>query len=192
MFVSHGGRDRCAIAKAITNHFLVKDFDPLDFRVESRAAFTTGGSAAADFAIEIVEEKLGRDWLSGHRPRRAGAAFLFEADLILASDAEVLSQLRGAFKNYPGTSDDQILVRDEIQEKSYLLSEYCRETGDIEDPFQKPKGEYEKCFNELYRMISTNMARFQEVVQRDPVAQANVRRINFGDGHLFGTELAKG
>lgn len=91
VFVSHGGRDRCAIAKAIANHFLVKDFDHLDFRVESRAAFTTGGSAAADFAIEVVKEKLGYDWLSGHRPRRAGAAFLFEADLILASDSEVLS-----------------------------------------------------------------------------------------------------
>lgn len=188
VFVSHGGQDRCAIAKAITNQVLVKNFNPLDFRVESRAAFNTSGSSAADFAIEIVREKLRYDWLSGHRPRRAGSAFLFEADVILATDAEVLSQLRGSFKTYPGTDEDRILVRDEIQEKSYLISEYCGERGDIEDPFQKSKEEYEKCFNELYRMISTATARFTEAVQRDPLPQSTVRKISFGDECIFGTE----
>jgi protein-tyrosine-phosphatase len=192
VFVSYGGTDRCAIAKAITKHLLLKADCTLDYRIESRAAFNTSGSAAARTGIEVVLENLGEDLLSEHRPRRAGPAFLFEADLILASSNDVLFKLSESFKSYPGTAEDQHLVRDEIKQKSYLLSEFFGGTGNIEDPFPdhedaESKRKYKKCFDELRSRISDGLPALVEFLERDELPRSKVRAVNFGDRRLFGT-----
>jgi hypothetical protein len=47
VFVSYGGQDRCAIARAITHHLLAADGCALDVRIESRSAWTPTGPGAA-------------------------------------------------------------------------------------------------------------------------------------------------
>jgi protein-tyrosine-phosphatase len=192
VFVSYGGQDRCAIAKAITNHLLQEDKCTLNFRIESRSAFNPSGSTAAKAGIEVVQKQLKKDWLGGHRPRRAGAAFLFEADLILATDGDVLSKLSQSFENYPGTPKDQYLVRDEIQEKLHLLSEFFGGTGEIKDPFpdrgdEKSKLEYEKCFEALHNLLSGGLSALTKFLERDDPPKAKLRTVSFGDRLLLGT-----
>ena len=75
VFVSYGGQDRCAIAKAITKHLLEEDKCILNVRVESRGAENSSGPTAAKTGIEVVRNRLKRDWLSDHRPRKVGIAF---------------------------------------------------------------------------------------------------------------------
>ncbi len=192
VYVSYGGIDRCAIAKAITHDLLTKSQFTLDCRIESRAAFNPSVPGAAKTAIEIEQSRLGSDWLSRHRPRRADAAFLFEADLILASDDQTLSKLRDAYKVYPGTEQDRCLVRDEIQQKSHLISTFFGGTGDIDDPYPdhgdaESRRKYNKCFDELHFLISKGLLKLTEFLERGDVPRAELRTISFGDRTLFGT-----
>jgi len=192
VFVSYGGHDRCAIARAITNHLLIQNGFTLDVRIESRAAFTPTGSTAAKTGITVVQQRLGKDWLGEHRPRRAGAAFLFEADLVLATDEYVLAKLAQSYKSYPGTDGDQEVVRDEIQQKLHLISEFFGGAGDIEDPFPdcedaESHQKYTKCFNELYHRISEGLPALTEFLERDDPPKTRLRSASFGDHWLFGT-----
>jgi protein-tyrosine-phosphatase len=192
VFVSYGGTDRCAVAKAITDHLLLKDGCTLDFRIASRAAFNPAGSAAAKTGIEVVENRLGEDRLSRHRPRRAGPAFLFEADLILATDNRVLSKILGLSRNYPGTDEDQRIVGDEIRQKSHLISHFFGGVGKIDDPYPdlrdlESKHKYERCFDDLYRRISDGLPILTEFLERDSPPKARLRTVNFGDRRLPGT-----
>jgi protein-tyrosine-phosphatase len=162
VFVSYGGTDRCAIAKAITYHLLLKDNCILNFRIESRAAFNPAGSTSARAAVELVQSRLAEDRLGQHRPRRAGSAFLFEANLILATDHQVLSKLRELSQSYPGTDKDQAIVRDEIRQKSHLISHFFGGKGEIDDPYPDrgdaaSRQKYEQCFDDLYQRISAGL-----------------------------------
>ena len=187
VFVSYGGQDRCAIAKAITNHLFEGHKFALNYRIESRAAAIPSGSTAASTAIQVVEDRLGRDYLSGHRPRKAGVAFLFEADLILATDERVLAMLLEKFKSFPGTDEELDLVRDEIKQKTFLLSEFFGGSGRIDDPFNKPRPYYEECFDTLYRLISDGLPRLADFLERDAPHRRKLRSVSFGDGSLSGT-----
>lgn len=193
VFVSYGGQDRCAIAKVITKHLLEEDKCILNVRVESRGAENPSEPTAAKTGIEVVHNRLKRDLLSEHRPRRAGIAFLFEADLILATDQQVLDKLLKAFEKYPGTGEDKCIVRDEIQQKTHLLSKFFGGTiEDIEDPFPDKRNEdsrqnYEKCFGDLYSRISTNLPALVEFLERSEVPKTAVRSVGFGNRRLFGT-----
>jgi protein-tyrosine-phosphatase len=190
VFVSYGGTDRCAIAKVIANHLLMKDNCTLDFRVESRAAFNPSASSAAKTGIEVVQRKLGEDLLGSHRPQHAGPAFLFEADVVLATDGAVRSKLMDAFRYYPGSEADQGLVREEIERKTYLLSEFFGGIGDIEDPYPdrgdpESTRKYEKCFDDLRHLISNGLPRLTELLER--ASPPTVRTVSFGDRRLLGT-----
>lgn len=188
VFVSYGGQDRCAIAKAITDHLLLQNKWTLNTRVDSRAAFSPSGPAAAEVAIELVQERLKKDWLSGHRPRRAGIAHLFEANLILALDKTVLNRILELFKDYPGRDRDKQVVKEEIREKSRLFSDFFGGTKeDIEDPYLESKAHYERCFDVLNDRISKNFAALAEFLEKDVPATSKVRSVNFGSRHLFGT-----
>lgn len=195
VFVSYGGTDRCAIAKVITDNLLDKDKFTLSRRIESRAAFNTSGSKAAKTGIEVVQKRLRADLLGKHRPRRAGSAFLFEADLILATDSQVLSKLLESHKNYPGSDHDRLAVSEEIAKKLYLVSEFFGAHGDIEDPYPDKEDaasrlRYEKCFDDLHQLISTGLSRLTEFLERDDLPKTKVRTVSFGDRTLFGTTEA--
>jgi protein-tyrosine-phosphatase len=196
VFVSYGGTDRCAIAKAITNHLLVEAQFALDeIRVESRGAGNSYEPTAAATAVSVVQRRLGTDRLSSHQPRKAGPAFLFEADLILATDSEVLGKVRHAFQNYPGTESDQGLVREEIQAKSFLLTEFFGGAGagsDIEDPYpdrgdEESRRKYEKCFDDISKVISPKFSVLKEFLERPEPPKNTLRSVSFGSRRLFGT-----
>jgi protein-tyrosine-phosphatase len=196
VFVSYGGTDRCAIAKAITNHLLVEAQFALDeIRVESRGAGNSYEPSAAATAVSVVQRRLGTDRLSSHQPRKAGPAFLFEADLILATDRIVLEKVRQAFQDYPGTESDQGLVRDEIQEKAFLLTEFFGGPGSgsaIEDPYpdkgdEESRRKYEKCFDDIFNVISPRFPVLEEFLERPEPPKNTLRSVSFGNRRLFGT-----
>ena len=192
-FVSYGGTARCAIAKVITDYLLDRNQFPPDYRVASRAAFSASAATAAKTGIEVVRQKLGLDSLARHRPRRAGPAFLFEADLILATDSQVLAKVRDSFSLYPGADADRAMVREEIQEKTYLLSEFFGGGGDIEDPYPdrqdtESRRRYEKCFDDLYSRISSGIERLITFLEKDRPPEMELRTVNFGDHRLRGTQ----
>jgi protein-tyrosine-phosphatase len=165
VFVSGGGTCRCAMSKAITTHLLRKYKN--HFRVESRAAFSPSRHGATDAAINAVKQTLGEDLLSDHRPRRIGVGFLYEADLILATDRTVLREIRRVFETYPGNSTDKALVKKEIERKSFLLTEYFGAKGNIADPWPDEgdaasKARYRTCMKTLYRLIAPNARKLLE------------------------------
>lgn len=76
-FVSTGGTCRCAIGKAVLRHHLAKT--KCRVRVESRAISEPTLGLATQAARTAVRNITGEDLLKEHRPRRAGAGFLYEA-----------------------------------------------------------------------------------------------------------------
>jgi hypothetical protein len=118
---------------------------------------------------------------------------LFEADLILATDGQVLSKLLASFQRYPGTEKDRCLVRDEIKQKSHLLSKFFGGPAeDIEDPFPdngdaQSQQRYEKCVDELYQRISGGLSALTEFLESDNPPGTKLRAVSFGDRRLIGT-----
>jgi protein-tyrosine-phosphatase len=193
VFVSYGGQDRCAIAKAITRHLLVEDKFTLNVRVESRGAENPSEPTAAKTAIEVLKRRLGKDWLSAHRPRKVGPGFLFEANLILATDRLVLDKVLRSSDSYPGTHEDRRIVRDEIEQKVHLLSRFFGgRDEDIDDPFpddgdEASRRRYEECFEDLHGRISGHLPTLTSFLEGEQVPKEAVRTVSFGDSRLFGT-----
>jgi len=167
VFVSGGGTCRCAMSKAISFHELSK-YDN-NFRVESRAAFRPSRSAATDAAIAVSARNLGEDLLTAHRPRQMGVGFLYEADLILATDRHVLGEIRKLFTSWPGNESDRPRVEEEIERKTHLMTEFFGASGeaDIPDPWpdQGDKASltrYRNCATRLQQMIVPNLRKLME------------------------------
>jgi protein-tyrosine-phosphatase len=190
IFVSGGGTCRCAMSKAITNHLLKKRVN--EFRVESRAAFAPSRSAATNAAIQTVSHTLGKNFLNDHRPRRMGVGFLYEADLILATDRRVLAEVRNVYQQYPvgpdatkeAESEIKTKIKSEIDRKLFLLTEFFEGSGDIADPWpddgdQESLLRYQKCMARLYELISTKFDKLTETRPRAP-------SISFGTASLSG------
>jgi protein-tyrosine-phosphatase len=158
VFVSEGGTCRCAMAKAITESLLRRGKQKQPIRVESRA-INPILSAATQAAMTTIKQITGSDLLREHHPRRAGVAFLFEADLILAMDRDVLGEIVAAYRAYPGTNADRAAIRDCIRRKSFLVNEFFGDTGDVKDPFPDDGDEasllkYGSCGKHLHGLIS--------------------------------------
>lgn len=161
VFVSIGGTCRCAIAKAVTQWLLEKRKSAAHIRLESRAVQRPDYSTAMKSGRLAVESILGRDLLAGHRPRNAGVAFLYEADLILAMDSYVLDEIRNIHLEFEGGADERASVHREIASKSFLLKEFCGSTGNIADPFPDDEDDdsllrYERCVRDLLALIEPN------------------------------------
>jgi protein-tyrosine-phosphatase len=190
VFVSGGGTCRCAMAKAITRELLENRKDALGLRVESRAASLSGPSlsTATNAARKVVQRRFDKDLLGDHHPMRAGPAFLFEADLILATDRDALSRVENLASDYPGTPENQALVRDELRRKSHLLTEFFEGTGDIEDPWPHRNDpslqKYEECADHLFDLISRGIEKLIQVAAGGHLNQALERTIAFGARRL--------
>jgi protein-tyrosine-phosphatase len=185
VFVSKGGTCRCALAKAITRSLLRFNKDWADIRVESRAAGKPSLPTATQAAIRVAHSRLDEDWLSEHRPRRAGVGFLYEADLILATDRKVLEGVQNSFVDYPGTDEDKVLVQNEIRSKTHLLTEFFGGSGDVKDPWPDRGDdssllEYEQCVNVLYSVISNGLDRLADFLEKAALNSAMKRPVAFG------------
>jgi protein-tyrosine-phosphatase len=156
------------MSKAVSRHLLDDQKiigGPLRF--ESRAASSPSRESATDAAIKVVKQTLGQDLLSDHRPRRMGVGFLYEADLILATDRAVLGAIDAVFDKYPGSESDKKQVEAEIWRKSFLLSEFFGSTGDIPDPWPdrndaESLARYEACIARLRDLIEPNVDKLTE------------------------------
>lgn len=186
VFVSTGGTCRCAMAKAVTRYLLEKTKEGNRIRVESRAAVAPSHAGATEAAQIAVRDKLGVDLLGNHRPRRAGVAFLYEADLILATDQRQLERVRSAFEAYPGSPSEKETVRIEIARKSHLITEFFGGTGDIDDPWPDDgtpaaHGRYKQSMDSIYDLIVNRLSALTSFVSTASPAPP----VSFGDRSLL-------
>jgi protein-tyrosine-phosphatase len=164
VFVSIGGTCRCAIAMAITRLLLEPRKEAAHVRVESRAIQRPDHDSAMKSGRLAVETVLGRDLLVDHRPRNAGAAFLQEADLILAMDTYVLDEIRNIHLEHRGPATDQSAIQREIAAKLFLVTEFFGSSGSVSDPYPDEEDpasvrKYEECVRNLRRLIEPNTDR---------------------------------
>jgi protein-tyrosine-phosphatase len=171
------------MSKAVSRH-LLDDRKVIGgpLRFESRAASSPSRESATDAAIKVVMQTLGQDLLSDHRPRRMGVGFLYEADLILATDRAVLAAIHTIFDKYPGSESDKKHVEAEIRRKSFLLSEFFGSTGDIPDPWPdrndaESLARYEACITHLRNLVAPKLDKLTEFRSKAP-------QIAFGTSHL--------
>jgi protein-tyrosine-phosphatase len=188
-FVSGGGTCRCAMSKALTKHYLGNTKVGERIRVESRAAFGPSRAVATNAAIEVARKKLGEDLLSEHRPRQMGVGFLYEADLILATDRWALHAIHNLFRDYPGSDADKKLVEAEITRKSFLLSEFFGKTGDIRDPWPDTLDDaaiarYQECIDDLDELMSGQVHKLTEFVFESGPRVPETPTVAFGSSHL--------
>ena len=102
----------------------------IDVRVESAGVFATEGEGSSSEAI-IVMKKYGVDMLS-HHSQPINTELLEKSDLILTM-----------------TEGHKMLLSEYAGDKTYTLSEYEGEEGDIPDPFGGDVEEYEECAERL-------------------------------------------
>ncbi len=102
----------------------------IDVRVESAGVFATEGEGSSSEAI-IVMKKYGVDMLS-HHSQPINTELLEKSDLILTM-----------------TEGHKMLLSEYAGDKTYTLSEYVGEEGDIPDPFGGDVSDYEECAERL-------------------------------------------
>jgi protein-tyrosine-phosphatase len=136
VFVSTGGRDRCAMAKVIAQELFKKNVPPFPLRFESMAAFHGNGVMASDQSRRVIEESYKKDLLASHRVMRRCDGIIQDADLILVMEKEFL----GFFPC----------------EKTHLITEFFGRSGDITNPKPGNLSDYNKCLQRLRPLIETN------------------------------------
>ena len=102
----------------------------LDVRVESAGVFAVEGEGSSSEAI-IVMKKYGVDMLS-HHSQPINTELLEKSDLILTM-----------------TEGHKMLLSEYAGDKTYTLSEFAGEDGDIPDPYGGDVKEYEECAERL-------------------------------------------
>jgi len=189
VFVSAGGTCRCAIGKAVLTDLLRKAKQPYKYRIESRAIWEPTHICATQAARTAIQELAGEDLLAEHRPRRAGPAFLFEADLILATDRKVLKGILASSREYPGTDDDRLVVEEELREKSFLATDFFGSSGDIFDPWPDDGDaaslqRYRECAQFWTDTISAGIGRLPAFLAKSAPNKAMKRTVAFGARRL--------
>ncbi len=105
--------------------------------VSSAGVYGLDGSPASQPGVEVLAER-GID-ISDHRARTTSERDIAEADLVLVMEE---AHRRTLFYSYP-----------HLLGKIFLLSEMSGNYGDVQDPYRKPKEEYERTVDELARLI---------------------------------------
>jgi len=185
VFVSAGGTCRCAIAKAIVGQLLERTKDSGRVRAESRAVRRPILRTATDAGVSAVKDVLAADLLSQHRTRRAGVGFLFEADLILAMDAQVFRELGNIHAEYEGEVTDRTAVKEELRRKTFMVSEFFGSSGDIDDPYVEGTVEaYRKCASTLKAPIAPQIEMLTAYLSDATSNTAMKRTVAFGSRRL--------
>ena len=105
--------------------------------VSSAGVFGLDGSPASGPGVEVMADR-GID-ISDHVAHTVTQQDVAQADLVLVMEE---GHRRSLFYDHP-----QYLA------KVFLLSEMSGDYGDVEDPYRRPKAEYERCADRLTLLI---------------------------------------
>lgn len=113
--------------------------------VRSAGIASHNGSDASDQALMVMRERKVDG--SRHRARLINQEIVDWSDLILCMTEDQLASLK---KSFP-----------DVQDKFYLLTEYCGGSGDIDDPSGKPTRAFEDCALQLDGLIGSVLERIK-------------------------------
>jgi len=102
----------------------------------STALHPISRSTISPFAVQVLREELGED-ASAHRTLRADERCIRRANLILAMDAKLLTQV-------PAMG----------QTKSFLFTNFFGGAGSIDDPWDRGIQAYRECYQKVEPLIS--------------------------------------
>lgn len=130
LFVCTGNTCRSPMAKLLFEEMVSKDpsLRSVGAEVDS-AGIIGGGSQAMQEAIDVMNEH-GLD-LTSHQSKPLDGRLVDWADIVLVMEHE---HKQGVMIRVP-----------KAVEKTYLLSEYVGESGDVPDPYRKSISKYREC-----------------------------------------------
>lgn len=134
LFVCTGNTCRSPMAEGLAN-YLNKEFNTnvLALSVGLRAF---PGMKVMPEAVTAISEKFD---ISEHRARQFDEKFLQAADLVITMTEDQKNFLIEKYK------DDK--------DKIITLKEFADETGDIDDPYAHPQFVYDRCAQEIERLL---------------------------------------
>lgn len=137
LIVCTGNVCRSPMAMGLLRQRLAQDGLADEVIVTSAGVYGLDGSAASQPGVDVLAER-GID-IGDHRAHTVSRQELVAADLVLVMEE---AQRKTLFYSYP----DQLV-------KIFLLSEMSGDYRDVKDPYRRPKEEYERCADELTRLI---------------------------------------
>lgn len=115
--------------------------------VSSAGVYGLDGEPASQPGVEVLASR-GVD-ISDHSAHTITAADMARADLVLVMED---AHRRSLFYGYP-----------HLLGKVFLFSEMAGEHGDVKDPYRQPREAYERCVDELTRLLT---AGYGNIVRR--------------------------
>lgn len=147
LIVCTGNICRSPMAMGLLRDRLARDGLDGEVTVESAGVYGLDGMPASSPGVEVMAER-GID-IRDHVARTIGQQDMSDADLVLVMEE---GHRRSLFYGYP-----------DLLGKVFLLSEMAGEHRDIEDPYRRPKTEYERCAKELAALLDVG---YENILRR--------------------------
>ncbi|MDI6600453.1 MAG: low molecular weight protein arginine phosphatase [Thermoanaerobacteraceae bacterium] len=135
LFVCTGNTCRSPMAAGILKK-LLRDRGIEDVEVDS-CGFVEEGVPATYYAVEVAKGH-GVD-IESHRSKVINKSLIDDSTIILTMSKRHRDEI---IKIYPGA-----------EEKTFTITEFAGEEGEIEDPIGMGKDVYERTFNRLYKIL---------------------------------------
>ena len=140
LFVCVANVCRSPMAEWLLKDQIRRDGESGRTHIQARSAGISAqnGCDASDQALMVMRER-GID-ISRHRARKIDSEILEWADLVLCMSQDQVVTLKQSFP--------------ESQNKIFLLTQYCGDSGDIDDPSGRHTSVFEECAQRMNSLIS--------------------------------------
>jgi protein-tyrosine-phosphatase len=125
--------------------------------VSSAGIYGLDGEPASQPGVEVLAAR-GVD-IGDHRGHTITAEDMARADLVLVMED---AHRRSLFYSYP-----------HLLGKVFLFTEMAGEHGDVRDPYRQPRVAYERCADELTRLLSLGYENILRRIGLSPSRQSN-------------------